>query len=449
MSLTLAVLSLAATPTPTPAPPGPQRPSRAAAISVSPMPSVAAASPSPVLSAPPTPTAEPVQPAAPAEAQEADQPPDATDESEVVDWHAFVPTDTADHLATMDRAARDSGCGVPWQLLAAIARLESNFGRNMATSSAGAVGYGQFLPASWQAFGNDGNVYDYRAALPAIAAYLCQSGLERDPRAALWAYNHADWYVDLVLALAARYDWLAPGAPVPAVLDTGPSTAPVAALHYARGRDPRNTQRPRIVDGVFWLGVPWQGRPTDGPPARSTVNAAAVEMLRAAFKLPAQSTQTVAEPGLADLADRAWSNGLVPVGHLETPGQPRAWSLDQVRAELSTHGPVLAVLAARLIPGHPATDEGDQVIVLTGLTPAGLVYNDPSFASNLGYGLEIAEQEFETAWAAATPAHTAMAFRKRPAVPGREHEVLINDPASLPLRPPLLPEWPASQARAD
>ena len=132
---------------------------------------------------------------------------------------------SADHLATMDRAARESNCGVPWQLLAAIARVESDFGRNMATSSAGAIGYGQFLPSSWQAFGSEGNAYDYRDALPAIALYLCQSGLARDPRAALFAYNHADWYVDLVLDLAVRYDRLAPGAPTPDVLGVGPGAA--------------------------------------------------------------------------------------------------------------------------------------------------------------------------------------------------------------------------------
>jgi len=104
-----------------------------------------------------------------------------------IEWQAFVPSDTADHLATMDTAARESGCGVPWQLLAAIARVESDFGRNMTTSTAGAIGYGQFLPNSWQAFGSDGNAYDYRDALPAIALYLCQAGLPRDPRAALFA----------------------------------------------------------------------------------------------------------------------------------------------------------------------------------------------------------------------------------------------------------------------
>src|SRR5579864_1783384 len=158
-------------------------------------------------------------------------------------------------------------CGVPWQLLAAIARVESDFGRNMSTSSAGAIGYGQFLPSSWQAFGSEGNAYDYRDALPAIALYLCQAGLERDPRVALFAYNHADWYVDMVLDLAVRYDRMAPGAPTPDVLDVGPSQQQATApLHYAAGRDVRLQSHARSVSGgVRWLGVPWWGR-TPGQP---------------------------------------------------------------------------------------------------------------------------------------------------------------------------------------
>ena len=201
--------------------------------------------PQPTLTATPTPTPDDAN-----NGQESDS--DSTDAE--VDWRAFVPTDTADHLATMDRAARQSGCGVPWQLLAAIARVESDFGRNMATSSAGAIGYGQFLPSSWQAFGSDGNAYDYRDALPAIAQYLCRAGLARDPRRALFAYNHADWYVDLVLDLAVRYDRMAPGAPVPEVLSVGPAAEPVHPLHYAVA-----TPTP------LWLTVPWRGRKAGAP----------------------------------------------------------------------------------------------------------------------------------------------------------------------------------------
>ena len=123
-----------------------------------------------------------------------------------------------DQLAVMRQAATAS-CGLPWPVLAAIAKVESDFGRNMATSSAGAIGYGQFLPASWAAFGVDGDgdgdrdPYDYRDALPAMAGYLCAHGAPDDLRAAIWAYNHADWYVARVLAIAVRYGHLAPGAP--------------------------------------------------------------------------------------------------------------------------------------------------------------------------------------------------------------------------------------------
>ena len=247
---------------------------------------------------------------------------DGAEDLEVpLDWQAFVPTDTADHLATMDRAARDSGCGVPWHLLAAIARVESDFGRNMATSTAGAIGYGQFLPSSWQSFGNEGNVYDYRDALPAIATYLCQSGLERDPRAALFAYNHADWYVDMVLDLAVRYDRMAPGAPTPNVLDTGPAAESATPIHYAAGRDVRLQARPRTIEGeATWLGVPWRGRAPGASISPLTLENTTVAMLRGAFALtgaPPEPTDSAGD-GLTSYANRAWEAGLLPV-----PIEPR------------------------------------------------------------------------------------------------------------------------------
>ena len=73
-----------------------------------------------------------------------------------------------------------------------------------ATSSAGAIGYGQFLPSTWAAYGNGGDPYDYRDAIPAMARYLCDHGGAQDLRKAVYAYNHADWYVNEVLAIAAR-----------------------------------------------------------------------------------------------------------------------------------------------------------------------------------------------------------------------------------------------------
>jgi hypothetical protein len=122
-----------------------------------------------------------------------------------------------DQLAAMREAA--AICGFPWQILAAVAKVESDFGRNMATSSAGAIGYGQFLPSTWATYGNGGNPYDYHDALPAMARYLCASGAPADIRGALFAYNHAEWYVDQVLAIAIRYGYGQSSAPTNRVVE--------------------------------------------------------------------------------------------------------------------------------------------------------------------------------------------------------------------------------------
>jgi hypothetical protein len=53
-----------------------------------------------------------------------------------------------DQLALMQQVAAGSTCHLPWTALATIADTESGFGANMATLSAGAIGYGQFLPAT-------------------------------------------------------------------------------------------------------------------------------------------------------------------------------------------------------------------------------------------------------------------------------------------------------------
>src|SRR5438876_778095 len=79
-----------------------------------------------------------------------------------------------DQLTVMRQVSAQTG--VPWQILAAIARVESDFGQNMGPSSAGAIGYGQFLPSSWAEFGNRGNPYDYHDAIPAMARYLVTFG---------------------------------------------------------------------------------------------------------------------------------------------------------------------------------------------------------------------------------------------------------------------------------
>ncbi|HEX8083345.1 MAG TPA: lytic transglycosylase domain-containing protein [Solirubrobacteraceae bacterium] len=97
-------------------------------------------------------------------------------------------------------------------VLAAVTKIESDFGRNLGPSSAGAVGWTQFMPATWRAYGVDADGDGRRDpntaadAIYAAANYLSASGAPRDWRRALFAYNHAHWYVDDVLRQAARYE---------------------------------------------------------------------------------------------------------------------------------------------------------------------------------------------------------------------------------------------------
>ncbi|MFN8217564.1 MAG: lytic murein transglycosylase [Solirubrobacterales bacterium] len=101
--------------------------------------------------------------------------------------------------------------GIPWEVLAAINKIETGFGTNLNVSSAGAVGWMQFLPSSWEAFGLDANgdgrkdPYNPVDAICAAAHYLRLAGGSKHLYEAILAYNHADWYAQEVLLYARAY----------------------------------------------------------------------------------------------------------------------------------------------------------------------------------------------------------------------------------------------------
>jgi cell division septation protein DedD len=146
----------------------------------------------------------------------------------------------------------DASCKLPWHLLAAIGRVESNHGRSNgnALTTDGlatpgiygvplngngvakipdtdkgafdkdtvwdrAVGPMQFIPGTWSAAGidsdNDGkkNPQDIDDAATSAGVYLCAGSddLSTDPgaRSATHRYNHSDSYVDLVMKISAAY----------------------------------------------------------------------------------------------------------------------------------------------------------------------------------------------------------------------------------------------------
>ncbi len=105
--------------------------------------------------------------------------------------------------------------GLSWTVLAAIGQIESADGQNMGPSSAGALGPMQFLPSTWRIWGIDGfgdtgkpNIMKPYDAVPSAARLLCADGAASGGQGlsnAIFDYNHATWYVNEVLTLAAEY----------------------------------------------------------------------------------------------------------------------------------------------------------------------------------------------------------------------------------------------------
>jgi Transglycosylase SLT domain len=110
------------------------------------------------------------------------------------------------------QAAAQTCPGLPWTVLAAIGQVETHHGSGAMLSSAGALGPMQFMAPTFMRYARDGNgdgladIMNPADAIYSAAAYLCANGAGTSARlsSAVWNYNHADWYVQLVLSLAAK-----------------------------------------------------------------------------------------------------------------------------------------------------------------------------------------------------------------------------------------------------
>ena len=125
------------------------------------------------------------------------------------------PTPIPEHVLALYQQAADR-FGLPWPLIAGVGMAETNHGRLTATSTAGAQGLMQFLPATFAAYGVDADgdgdghatITSDADSIFSAANYLAASGATQPDagvRQALYAYNHATWYVNDVLTYAAHY----------------------------------------------------------------------------------------------------------------------------------------------------------------------------------------------------------------------------------------------------
>jgi hypothetical protein len=160
--------------------------------------------------------------------------------------------------------------GIPWQILAGINEIETDYGRNLSVSTAGAMGWMQFIPSTWRMYGvdanNDGTKDPYNPvdAIFAAARYLRAAGGDKDIKKGIFAYNHADWYVQSVLLRAKLIGGL-PADLIGSLTGLTQGHFPVAArARYAD--DPAEQRAGKRVKGRN------AAVPVTGNPRRTSVN---------------------------------------------------------------------------------------------------------------------------------------------------------------------------------
>jgi hypothetical protein len=184
----------------------------------------------------------------------------------------------ADLLPIYEGAAARYGLGpYGWAYLAAINRVETDFGQNLSVSSADAIGWMQFEPGTWAKYGvsvsgtGPPDPYNPNDAIYSAANLLHASGAPANWNQAIYAYNHATWYVSEVEGYARQYA----GAGVTASTSGSQSFAPSAGSCNAgivsgTGLDPIPGFRPGRDD----MGVDAcanSGRPIIAPAASTLV----------------------------------------------------------------------------------------------------------------------------------------------------------------------------------
>ncbi len=129
---------------------------------------------------------------------------------------------------------------VPWQVLAAVNEVETDYGTDLSVSTAGAVGWMQFMPSTWLRYGVDATEAGYADpanpvdAIFAAARYLHAAGASHNLDAAVLAYNHSQEYVESVL-LRARLIASFPRSVIGTLTGLVDGRAPTAGAHLAPG----------------------------------------------------------------------------------------------------------------------------------------------------------------------------------------------------------------------
>ncbi|MEA2900307.1 MAG: hypothetical protein QOH36_194 [Actinomycetota bacterium] len=119
-------------------------------------------------------------------------------------WRIVTPEPAAVLLNHYKQA--EASVGVPWEYLAAIHLVETRMGRIRGDSSAGARGPMQFIPTTWDIYGEGGDIESTADSIAAAARLLRAHGALTDMAGALFSYNNSNRYVRAVTVYAQHME---------------------------------------------------------------------------------------------------------------------------------------------------------------------------------------------------------------------------------------------------
>ena len=163
---------------------------------------------------------------------------------------------------------------VPWQVLAAINEIETDYGRNLSVSTRRSRRAGcSSCPSTWKRYGIDANgdgvadPYNPVDAIFSAARYLHAAGASKNIGSAVFSYNHAGWYVQSVMLRAKLIGGM------PKRLDRradrpGRGPLPGRGPGQVRRRRRREARQARVKTAN--AAVPMKSDPDSHRPSRST-----------------------------------------------------------------------------------------------------------------------------------------------------------------------------------
>jgi len=119
-------------------------------------------------------------------------------------WRIVPPEPAATLLAHYKDA--EAATGVPWEYLASIHLIETRMGRIRGDSSAGARGPMQFIPTTWDIYGQGGDIESTKDSIAAAGRLLRANGARTDMAGALFSYNNSNRYVRAVTVYAQQME---------------------------------------------------------------------------------------------------------------------------------------------------------------------------------------------------------------------------------------------------